>query len=118
MRPDPIRIRLVTATVGVLAALLFATRGQTQSTEPKPDIKQSSAAAVKQYCATCHAAAVKTAGVVLDPTALAQGGDQLGKNAELWERVIRQLRAKTMPPVGMPRPDQATYTQIASESRN
>jgi mono/diheme cytochrome c family protein len=100
----------MTTSVAILAALLFATRGQTQST----DNKQASAAAVKQYCATCHAAAIKTAGVVIDPAELAQGGDPMGKNAELWERVIRQLRAKTMPPVGMPRPDQATYSKIAS----
>ena len=110
MRGDPLRIRLISTTIAIVGALIFATRGQTQNT----DNKQSSAAVVKQYCATCHAAAVKTAGVVLDPAELAQGCRPLGKNAELWERVIRQLRAKTMPPVGMPRPDQATYTKVAS----
>jgi mono/diheme cytochrome c family protein len=104
----------MSAAAAILATLLFATRGQTQGTDNNQDIKQSSAATVKQYCATCHAAAIKTAGVVLDPAALAQGAGQLGKNAELWERVIRQLRAKTMPPVGMPRPDQATYAKVAS----
>ena len=114
MRGDPLRIRIISTTVAVLAALFFANRGQTQNTDNKADLKQSSAAVVKQYCGTCHAAAVKTAGVVLDPAALAQGADQLGKDAELWERVIRQLRAKTMPPVGMPRPDQATYAKVAS----
>ena len=37
---------------------------------------------------------------------------QPGDHAELWERVIRQLRAKSMPPVGNPRPDDATYAQF------
>ncbi len=114
MRGDPLRIRFISTTIAIVGALLFATRGQTQNTDNKTDIKQSSAAVIKQYCATCHAAAVKTVGVVLDPAELAQGSDQLGKNAELWERVIRQLRAQTMPPVGMPRPDPATYTKVAS----
>src|SRR5580704_8069664 len=86
MRGNPIRIRLMTTSVAILATLLFVSSGQTQSTD-KPDPRQASAAAVKQYCATCHAAAVKTAGVVIDPAELAQGGDPMAKNAELWERV-------------------------------
>ena len=35
-------------------------------------------------------------------------------NAETWEKAIRQLRAKSMPPVPMPRPDAATYDRVAS----
>jgi hypothetical protein len=35
-------------------------------------------------------------------------------NAELWERVIAKLRARSMPPAGLPRPDMATYDAAAS----
>jgi hypothetical protein len=61
--------------------------------------------ALRKYCSTCHGSAIKTAGVVIDPNV---------KDAETWERAIRQLRAKTMPPVGVPRPDAATYDMVAS----
>ena len=69
-----------------------------------------SSATLQKYCLTCHSAALKTAGVVIDPASAAQPAS----NAELWERVIRQLRTKTMPPAGVPRPDEATYNQVAS----
>jgi hypothetical protein len=71
---------------------------------------QAPTAALNQYCTGCHNAQLKTGGVVIDPTA-AQHAES---NPELWERVVRQLRAKTMPPTSMPRPDQATYARIAS----
>ena len=57
---------------------------------------------------------MKTAGVVIDPTAFSQPGGLSGNKAEIWERAVRQLRSKTMPPVGMPRPDAATYETVAS----
>src|SRR6185437_10018651 len=39
---------------------------------------------------------------------------QVSSNAETWERAIKQLRAKSMPPVPMPRPDATTYDKVAS----
>jgi mono/diheme cytochrome c family protein len=71
---------------------------------------QAPEAVVRQYCLGCHNAQIKTAGVVIDPATLGSPAPQ----AELWERVIKQLRAKSMPPVGMPRPDAATYERVAS----
>ena len=47
--------------------------------------------------------------MVLDPAALGQVGTQ----AETWERVLRQLRAGTMPPAGSPRPEAPVYTRMA-----
>ncbi len=79
-------------------------------------LAQSQAAATatfRQYCVTCHSAALKTAGVTIDPAV-----PGLSENAELWERAIRQLRARTMPPTGMPRPDRATYDRVASYLEN
>ncbi len=37
-----------------------------------------------------------------------------GANAEVWEKVIAKLRAGSMPPPGLPRPDAATYRAVAS----
>ena len=56
------------------------------------------------YCVGCHNERLRTAGLELDQADLAA----VDANAELWEKVVRKLRTGMMPPVGRPRPDQAT----------
>jgi len=62
-------------------------------------------AGVTQYCTTCHNDRLRTAGLVLDPSQLAQPGE----HAETWEKVLHQLRAGTMPPAGGRRPPEEFY---------
>ena len=65
---------------------------------------------IAKYCATCHNERLRTAGLALDPAGVARPGDQ----SETWEKVLRQLRAGTMPPPGAARPPQAFYTRAAA----
>src|SRR5215471_13085942 len=58
---------------------------------------------VNKYCVTCHNERAKTGGIVLEKMDV----DHPAENAELWEKVIRKLRAGLMPPSGAPRPDRA-----------
>ncbi len=37
---------------------------------------------------------------------------QAGSNPELWEKVVRKLQARSMPPQGVRRPDEATYHAV------
>ena len=67
-------------------------------------------AAIAKYCTTCHNERVKTAGLVLDPASVTHPADQ----SETWEKVLRQLRAGTMPPPGAARPPQTFYTRAAA----
>ena len=78
-------------------------------TENPSDARAETQAAIAKYCTTCHNERLKTAGLVLDPTGVARPGDQ----SETWEKVLRQLRAGTMPPPGVPRPPQAFYTSAS-----
>jgi mono/diheme cytochrome c family protein len=55
---------------------------------------------LKQYCVTCHNTRTKTGGLELEsPDPLHVQADP-----ELWEKVVKKLRAGMMPPAGMPAP--------------
>src|SRR5215470_3450219 len=62
----------------------------------------------KIYCDTCHFGPKARAQVNLESLDLAN----LDRNGALWEKVLRKLRGREMPPPGMPRPDAATYETL------
>ena len=69
-------------------------------------------ALVNKYCVSCHNA--RTANPAEGPVNLegAAFDDLLGHaatHAATWERVIRKLSVRAMPPPGMPRPTEAEY---------
>ena len=45
---------------------------------------------------------------------------RVAADAATWEKVVRKLRGRMMPPAGLPRPDEATYDALAAhlESRS
>src|SRR5690349_7545946 len=63
-----------------------------------------------KYCVVCHNDRLRTADLTLEKADL----DHLGARADLWEKVVRKLRTRTMPPIGLPRPDESTYGKIVS----
>ncbi len=70
----------------------------------------SQKALVDKYCVTCHNQRLKTANLMLDSVSV----DQVASNADLWEKVVRKVRGGSMPPVGLPRPDKATFDEFAT----
>src|SRR5579884_2762242 len=75
-------------------------------------------AMLDQYCVGCHSQRAKDRGAV--PISLENVDmNQPAANAELWERVIRKVRAGVMPPPGSRRPDAATLHEFITsiESR-
>ena len=62
------------------------------------------------YCYGCHAAPNAPGGVNL----LALDENNLNKDPVLWEKVLRKMRTREMPPAGAARPDAATYDAMAS----
>ena len=67
--------------------------------------------AVATYCIACHNPRLSEAKVQLDGLHAQRPWEQ----ADLWERVLRQLRARAMPPADNPRPDPKTYAAMISE---
>ena len=101
------------AAVIALAALLAATHAASQVPEAAaaPGGEPASAEAAEyravldRYCAGCHNDRLRTAGLTLESLDVAH----VGAGAEVWEKVVRKLRAREMPPPRRPRPDDATY---------
>ena len=79
-----------------------------QSSQPDPF--HIATETVTKYCTGCHNAELKTGGLMLDPATLSNPG----ANAEIWEKVVRKLQARVMPPIGMPRPDETVYNTVRS----
>jgi hypothetical protein len=65
---------------------------------------------IDQYCTTCHNGRVKSGDLVLTEANF----DNPGAQPEVWEKVVRKLRGRMMPPPGRPRPDEATYNDLVS----
>ena len=56
---------------------------------------------VRQFCVSCHSQRGKAGGLVLEGASTA---DPAG-NSAVWEKVVKRVRAREMPPAGMPHPD-------------
>ncbi len=95
------RLRLLRAAACGLALLLGAGPAAADATQYGQT--------VTSYCVTCHNDALLTAGLSLQHARL----DAVGDDAEKWEKVLRKLTVRSMPPSGVPRPPADTYAGFA-----
>ncbi len=65
---------------------------------------------VDLYCIACHNRDDATAGLAFD----AIGAEEVGRNLGAWERVLRKLDARQMPPEGEVRPSGRKYEAFVS----
>src|SRR6266850_992718 len=94
----------------VLAVLGYGQAAGPQKQPPATGVASATAqrALLDQFCVTCHNDRTKRANLTLEKLDLATVGD----NPQLWEKVVRKLRAGVMPPPGMRRPDLPAYTGL------
>ena len=94
---------------GALAAagFVFTLKAQERRSSPAPATNPH-VALVDEYCVSCHDEDKKKGELALDTIA----ADSVVQHPEVWENVIRKLRARQMPPVGKERPDTATYDAV------
>ncbi len=60
---------------------------------------------VDEYCLSCHDEDKKKGDLALDTVASLE----VARHPDVWEKVVRKLRARQMPPVGKDRPDDRVY---------
>jgi hypothetical protein len=97
------------AALGLLVVASMATLGG-QAAGPQPTASAPLSAdqartLLDKYCVSCHNDRLKTQNLSLQGLDLANVAD----HAEVWEKVIRKLRAGVMPPPDVPRPPLAEY---------
>lgn len=99
MRRIPTNLVLLVISTGSLSSVAFAA-------EPSPV-----SAVIRQSCFGCHAAdapkgALNLAAIVTD---------DVSRHPQIWEKVVRRLRARQMPPAGEERPSEETYRAVVSQ---
>src|SRR5437868_14724642 len=86
---------------GALAVFALAPIGaQTPPVSQPSNTAAAQRALLDQYCVTCHNDKTKVANFSLQKVDI----NNVADHPEVWEQVIRKLRAGMMPPPGMPRP--------------
>lgn len=88
--------------------LWLAAQAPSGSPTPARGSAAAQRAVLDLYCVGCHNDRAKVANLSLQNLDLTS----VGERAELWERVVRKLRAGVMPPPGIPRPPLAEYESL------
>ena len=65
-------------------------------------------ATIQQYCAGCHNDRAKIGGLSFEGIT----AESIGQRAEIFEKAVRKLRGRVMPPPGAKQPDQATIDSL------
>src|SRR6187455_1580765 len=98
------------ALVGFLVPWNMA--GQQRQPVPAASADTAPRQVMDRYCVTCHNERLKTAGLRLDKDAVDSNNPTA--NPEVWEKVIRKIRAGAMPPPKAPRPEKTALDQMAA----
>jgi hypothetical protein len=105
-------VNRVWGCIAAAGVCLAASIGSLSGQSAQPATTSSAGRSVEQpralldkYCVTCHNDRFKTANLSLQGLDLMKVAD----HAEVWEKVVRKLRAGVMPPPDVPRPPLAEY---------
>src|SRR5262245_45876975 len=101
----------------VRAFLLLITSSaslQAQAQTPVSTGPDQHRAMLSTYCFTCHNTRVKIGGLALDGLDLQAPAE----NAQIWEKALRKLRGRLMPPPGNPQPPQKDIDSFVNWMEN
>ena len=105
----PISFRRAGFQLGLATALLLDSLSfaEDSSSLSGPSFR----ALVAEHCFDCHDADSTKGDLNLE----AISSQPTSQHSEIWEKVVRRLRARQMPPAGKNRLDEATYNTLLSE---
>src|SRR5579883_1810133 len=96
---------------GILIASLSGVFGAAPAT-PAVQAPVASAdaqlAVIKQYCVGCHNDKAKTGGVTFEGIT----AESINQHPDLFEKAVRKLRGRVMPPPGAKQPEGATVDSL------
>ena len=95
------------AAVLVTAGLVFTLEAQQQTAGPSKTAAPH-LALIDDYCLSCHDEDHQKGGLSLESIE----AHDVAQHPEIWEKVIRKLRGRQMPPIGKERPEDATYDAV------
>src|SRR5438874_1168682 len=99
------------ALLSLIAASVVCETGAQTRAPPAPDPHR---AMLQTYCFTCHNSRVKVGGLALDGLEL----NSPGQNAQIWEKALRKLRGRLMPPPSNPQPAQKDIDSFVAWMEN
>ncbi|HXD73631.1 MAG TPA: DUF1592 domain-containing protein [Vicinamibacterales bacterium] len=102
------RLLLTGALLLSFGAVTFTT-GQSRPSESGPR-QDDQLATIRQYCYGCHNDRLKSAGVSFQEITAAS----IGERADVFEKAVRKLRGRQMPPPGSRQPDQASVDALVA----
>ncbi len=91
----------------VLTGLLSCAASASAAEQP---VAGAVRAVVGKFCVECHGADAAKGGLNLEKIL----PEDVSRYSDAWEKVVRKLNARHMPPIGKPRPDEKTYSAIVS----
>src|SRR5690606_9502667 len=101
----------VVIAAGVAAGIVIALLWSRHVTDDAPTARADRHWDVLEtYCFDCHNAVDRAGDLVLDRLE----PDNVPDDAATWEKVVRKLRGRTMPPPGQPRPSDAEYSETVA----
>ncbi len=96
-----------------LAGVLVLSLSGVVATSQAPALPRTSdtqLATVKQYCAGCHSDRAKAGGVSFEGLT----PESIGQHADVFEKAVRKLRGRVMPPPGARQPDAASIDSLVA----
>jgi len=77
---------------------------------PQTSVDDAQLATIKQYCVGCHNDRAKTGGASFEGIT----PQSIGQHAELFEKAVRKLRGRVMPPPGARQPEAAAIDSLVA----
>ncbi len=109
-RTHPIVVIVLAGVLFVGSLSVVFTASQQPAAAPQTSGPQGRLATMEQYCVTCHNDRTKMAGVSFQGIT----PESIGQHADVFEKAVRKMRGRVMPPPGARQPGTAAIDSLVS----